>query len=54
MNREDALLACMEQIYQDIKDGEGQPLYDLIDYIPTDVLIGYLQQAERYEKLRYN
>lgn len=54
MNREDALMACMEQIYQDMKDGEGQPLYDLIDYIPTYVIISYLEQAEYYEKLRYN
>ena len=44
----------MEQIYQDVKDGEGQPLYDLIDYIPTYVLIGYLDEAGRHEKLRYN
>ena len=54
MTKDEAVLAAMEQVWKDMRDGEGQPLYDLLQLIPLKELIGYLDEAERHEKLRYN
>jgi len=54
MTKDEAVLAAMEQVWKDMRDGEGQPLYDLLELISLKELIGYLDEAERHEKLRYN
>ena len=54
MTKDEAVFAALEQVWKDMRDGEHRPLYDLLELIPLKELIGYLDEAERYEKLRYN
>ena len=54
MTREDILVKALEQVHQDMKDGEFQPLYDLLDRLPTEEVKGYLDEAEHHEKLRWH
>ena len=51
---QELLSDVMHQIYRDVRDGEGQAIYEMIERLPDYVLKGYLNEAEHHEKLRWN
>jgi hypothetical protein len=53
-NNETLIVDVMLQIYRDMRDGEGDPLFEMLERVPEYILKGYLNEAHRYEKLRYN
>lgn len=52
--KEELLIEVMHQLYRDVRDGEGQAIYEMIERLPDYVLKGYLNEAEHHEKLRWN
>lgn len=52
--KEELLIEVMNQLYRDVRDGEGQAIYEMIERLPDYVLKGYLNEAEHHEKLRWN
>jgi len=52
--KEELLIEVMHQLYRDVRDGEGQAIYEMIERLPNYILEGYLNEAEHYEKLRWN
>jgi hypothetical protein len=52
--QQDILEDVMHQIYRDVRDGEGQAIYEMLERVPNYILKGYLNEAGHYEKLRYN
>lgn len=52
--KEELLIEVMHQLYRDVRDGEGQAIYEMIERLPDYVLKGYLSEAEHHEKLRWN
>jgi hypothetical protein len=52
--QQDILEDVMHQIYRDVRDGEGQAIYEMLERVPNYILKGYLNEAEHHEKLRWN
>jgi len=52
--KQELLGEVMHQIYRDVRDGEGQAIYEMIERLPNYILEGYLNEAEHHEKLRWN
>ena len=52
--QQEILSDAMHQIYRDVRDGEGQAIYEMLERVPNYILKGYLNEAERHEKLRWN
>ena len=52
--QQDILEDVMHQIYRDVRDGEGQAIYEMLERVPSYILKGYLNEAEHHEKLRWN
>lgn len=54
MTHDDALLELvLEQIQQDVNDGDVTALFDMLEHIPKNLLISYLspsRQEEGHEK----
>ena len=50
---QELLSDVMHQIYRDVRDGEGQAIYEMIERLPNYILEGYLNEAEHHEKLRW-
>jgi len=42
------------QIQTDMYEGEYEPLYELLERIEPQLLMGFISEAEHYEKLRWN
>ena len=40
--KEELLIEVMHQLYRDVRDGEGQAIYEMIERLPDYVLKGYL------------
>ena len=50
MTHDDALLELvLEQIQQDVNDGDVTALFDMLGYIPKDALICYLSMSRQEE-----
>ena len=50
MTHDDALLEMvLEQIQQDVNDGDVTALFDMLGYIPKDALICYLSMSRQEE-----
>ena len=39
--KEELLIEVMHQLYRDVRDGEGQAIYEMIERLPDYVLKGY-------------
>ena len=52
--QQELLADVMHQIYRDVRDGEGGAIYEMLERVPNYILKGYLNEANHYEKLRYN
>jgi hypothetical protein len=52
--QQEILSAVMHQIYKDVRDGEGQAIYEMLERVPNYILKGYLKEAEHHAKLRWN
>lgn len=52
--REDLVFKVIGQIRIDIYEGAYEALFEMLEQIDPRYLIGFLEEAEHYEKLRWN
>lgn len=53
-NKERIIVGAIKQIQRDLSDGEIEPLFELLERVPLDLLRGYIAEAMTHEHLRYN
>jgi hypothetical protein len=49
-SKEALIEKVFEQMIKDFKDKEYAPIYELLNYVPTNTLKGFLAEVEFYEK----
>ena len=49
MDRKDLIEAVVDQIYRDIDAGDETAIWELLDRVQDDVLLGYLPEEKQLE-----